>query len=658
MSVTAVDAAGNHVPFAANKINVAQTGGTKTTLISERNAELENGKMAFLVQSVRDEVGNAQFTVTSEGLEAAVVDIKINSFSADNLVPVVSTTGSAAPKFASSYGINDSRRGMGLYEFAYQGTGWVYAGEKTAHQGDNHYSNQAGDTVSIRFVGTNLKYYGAKANNHGIAAFSIDGGTETSVDCYSQSRDANALLFDTGVLEYGEHVVKARVTGEKNAAASDCYFNADKIEVSAKGGQNAVNDHTTGDGEFQFSYFGAWDTSTDAACYQGDNYWSNSKDAYLIFKFTGTSVKYYSTKAGNIGIAAFSLDNGQEQLVDLYQANKADQQLVYEASGLTPGVHTLKVRVTGDKNQAASDCCVVADKIEVSNGEEDCTHQRTELWNKIAASCVKAGYTGDTYCLECGAKVLEGKAVAVSSHQWDKGVVTKQPTVSDTGVKTFTCVVCKTIRTETLAKLSGVKIPEKGNVVKDTASKAEYRIVTVKTTNGKVTGTVSYIKLCDRSAKTVKIPAKITVNGAAFTVTSVADKALRNNSKVTKVTIGNNVTTIGSGAFYDCKKLKTVTMGKNVTQIGADAFGKCISLTKITIPAKVKKIGRQSFYGCKKLKTITVKTTKLKKASVGSKAFKGIHVRATFKVPKSKLKSYQTIFKARGMGKKAKMKKI
>lgn len=658
VSVAAVDAAGNHVPFAANKINVTQTGGTKTTLISERNAELENGKMAFLVQSVRDEVGNAQFTVTSEGLEAAVVDIKINSFSADNLVPAVSTTGSAAPKFANSYGINDSRRGMGLYEFAYQGTGWVYAGEKTAHQGDNHYSNQAGDTVSIRFVGTNLKYYGAKASNHGITAFSIDGGTETSVDCYSQSRDANALLFDTGVLEYGEHVVKARVTGEKNAAASDSYFNADKIEVSAKGGQNAVNDHTTGNGEFQFSYFGAWDTSTDAACYQGDNYWSNSKDAYLIFKFTGTSVKYYSTKAGNIGIAAFSLDNGQEQLVDLYQANKADQQLVYEASGLTPGVHTLKVRVTGDKNQAASDCCVVADKIEVSNGEEDCTHQRTELWNKIAASCVKAGYTGDTYCLECGAKVLEGKAVAVSSHQWDKGVVTKQPTVSDTGVKTFTCVVCKTIRTETLAKLSGVKTPEKGNVVKDTASKAEYRIVTVKTTNGKVTGTVSYIKLCDRSAKTVKIPAKITVNGAAFTVTSVADKALRNNSKVTKVTIGNNVTTIGSGAFYGCKKLKTVTMGKNVTQIGADAFGKCISLTKITIPAKVKKIGRQSFYGCKKLKTITVKTTKLKKASVGSKAFKGIHVRATFKVPKSKLKSYQTIFKARGMGKKAKMKKI
>ncbi len=350
VSVTAVDAEGNHVPFASNKINVVQTGGVETTLISERNVELENGKAAFLVQSKRDSVGNAQFTVTSEGLEPASVDISVNPFTADNLVPAVQTTGAAALKFANSYAVNDSRRGDGLYEFDYQGDGWIYAGEKTAHQGDNHYSNQAGDTINIRFVGTNLKYYGAKANNHGIAAFSLDGGTETNVDCYAANREANALLFDTGVLAYGEHVVKVRVTGEKNAAASDYYFNADKIEVSAGGRQNVVNDHTQGDGEFQFHYSGVWTPSTDAACYQGDNYWSNTKDAYLTFKFTGTSVKYYSTKAGNIGMAAFSIDDGEEQLVDLYQANKADQQLAYEAGGLTPGSHTLKVRVTGEKN--------------------------------------------------------------------------------------------------------------------------------------------------------------------------------------------------------------------------------------------------------------------------------------------------------------------
>lgn len=655
VSVTAVDAEGNRVPFAANKINVAQTGGTETTLISERNVELENGKVAFLVQSKRDSVGDAQFTVTSEGLESASVDITVHPFTANNLVPVVQTAGAAPLKFANSYAVNDSRRGQGLYEFGYQGTGWVYAGEKTAHQGDNHYSNQAGDTVSIRFVGTNLKYYGAKANNHGIAAFSLDNGAETKVDCYAAGRDANALLFDTGTLPYGEHVLKVRVTGEKNAAASDCYFNADKIEVSAGGGQNVVNDHTEGNGEFQFHYSGTWAPSTDAACYQGDNYWSNTKDAYLTFKFTGTSVKYYSTKASNIGIAAFSIDNGEEQLVDLYQANKADQQLAYEASGLTSGSHTLKVRVTGEKNAAASDCCVVADKIEVSDGEENCGHQKTELWNKVAADCTKTGYSGDTYCLDCGAIISRGTVVKASGHRWNGGVITKQPTAGKTGTKTFTCTVCKATKTETVAKLA---VPKKGSKLKDTSSKAEYKVLSAKVSKGKVTGTVSYVKSRNKSAKIVKVPAKITVNGGTYTVTAIADKAFRNNKKITKITIGNNVRTIGSSVFYNCKKLKTVTLGKKVETIGNNAFGKCTALTKITIPVKVKKIGKQSFYGCKKLKTITVKTTKLKKSSVGASAFKGISTKATIKVPKSKLKSYRGILRSRGASRKVKIKKV
>lgn len=655
VSVTAVDADGNHVPFASNKINVSQTGGAKATLISERNVELENGKVAFLVQSVRDSVGTAQFTVTSEGLEPATVNIQINPFTADNLVPTVQTTGRVAVKFPNSYTINDSRRGTGLYEFDYQGNGWIYAGEKTANQGDNHYTNRAGDSVSIRFVGTNLKYYGAKANNHGIAAFSLDGGAETKVDCYAAGRDANALLFDTGILEYGEHVVKVRVTGEKNAASSDCYVNADRIEVSGSGTQMVVNDHTTGNGEFQFNYSGTWAPSTDSACYEGDNYWSNTTDSSLEFKFTGTTLKYYSTKAGNIGIAAFSIDNGEEQRVDLYQANKADQQLAYEVSGLTPGSHTLKVRVTGEKNAASSDCCVVADKIEVSNGEETCSHARTELWNAVAPSCTKPGYSGDTYCLDCGVKISDGKTVAASGHRWNNGVITTQPTTSETGIKTYACNVCKETRTETVAKLT---LPKKGDAINDVSSKASYRVLDVKVSGGKASGSVTYMKPSNASAKTVKIPSKVTVDGVDYTVTEVADKAFRNNSRVTKITIGDNVTSIGSNAFSGCKKLKTVTIGKNVTTIGANAFSKCTALTKITIPSKVKKIGKQAFSGCKKLKTITVRTTKLKKSSVGSKAFQGIHAKAAFKVPKSKVKSYKGIFRARGAGKKTNIKKI
>ena len=100
-------------------------------------------------------------------------------------------------------------------------------------------------------------------------------------------------------------------------------------------------------------------------------------------------------------------------------------------------------------------------------------------------------------------------------------------------------------------------------------------------------------------------------------------------------------------------------MGKNVTTIGNRAFYKCTALTKITIPSKVNKIGKQAFYGCKSLKSITIKTTKLTKTNIGSKAFTGTskNAKVKVKVPKTKLASYKKILKTKGISAKAKITK-
>ena len=63
-------------------------------------------------------------------------------------------------------------------------------------------------------------------------------------------------------------------------------------------------------------------------------------------------------------------------------------------------------------------------------------------------------------------------------------------------------------------------------------------------------------------------------------------------------------------------------------------------------------IGKKAIYGCKNLKNITIKTTKLTKKRVGSKAFSGIHAKAVIKVPKKKLSAYRKMLKARGAAKK------
>ena len=89
-----------------------------------------------------------------------------------------------------------------------------------------------------------------------------------------------------------------------------------------------------------------------------------------------------------------------------------------------------------------------------------------------------------------------------------------------------------------------------------------------------------------------------------------------------------------------------------VTEIAANAFKNQKKVRKVVIPSGVSRIGKKAFYGCKNLKNITIKTMKLTKKNVGSKAFSGIHAKAVIKVPKKKQSAYKKILKARGVTKK------
>ena len=146
--------------------------------------------------------------------------------------------------------------------------------------------------------------------------------------------------------------------------------------------------------------------------------------------------------------------------------------------------------------------------------------------------------------------------------------------------------------------------PQTGTVLQDTAIGDIYKV----TESGKE---VEYVKSGSKSKKTEKIPATVTINGIRYTVTSVANNAFKNN-----------------------KKVETVVIGKNVT-----------------------KIGKKAFYGCKNLKKITIKSTKLKKKTIGAKAFTKAGSKNYGKlkviVPKKCLKNYTKILKQKGLSKRA-----
>lgn len=278
----------------------------------------------------------------------------------------------------------------------------------------------------------------------------------------------------------------------------------------------------------------------------------------------------------------------------------------------------------------------------------------------VAATCVTAG-NSEYYTCTCGKYfsdadctkeiVKDSWVIPATGHNWDNGTVTKEATATEAGVKTYHCTNngCTETKTETIPAIG---VPEKGTEIKDDKGSASYKVNGTDTKNP----TVTYTETKDSKAKTVTIPATVTVDGVTYKVTAIADNAFKGNKNVTKVTIPKNVTTIGKNAFSGCVKLKTVTVGSDVTTVGANAFKGCKKLTKVTLPENTTKIGANAFNGCKKLKTITIKSKKMTSKTVDKNAFKGVSTKTTIKVPKGKTKSYKTLFRKKGLSKKVNVK--
>ena len=85
----------------------------------------------------------------------------------------------------------------------------------------------------------------------------------------------------------------------------------------------------------------------------------------------------------------------------------------------------------------------------------DAPHVHTWDEGKVTTepTCTKAGVKTYT-CTVC--KEIKTEAIAALGHKWDDGKVTTEPTCTEAGVKTYTCTVCKETKAEAIAALGHV----------------------------------------------------------------------------------------------------------------------------------------------------------------------------------------------------------
>ena len=187
---------------------------------------------------------------------------------------------------------------------------------------------------------------------------------------------------------------------------------------------------------------------------------------------------------------------------------------IYNQQG-TPGAETKTYQYTqSDSDVTAHEIPITAAKLHNADGSyadtkdknsgttfyysngvwgtaKPCDHKNTEIRNAKDATCTVSGYTGDTYCKDCGEKIGTGtaipakghtevideavaatcttpgktegkhcsvcnevlvaqKEIPAKGHSWDAGVITTAATCENAGVKTYTCTVCNATKTEVL----------------------------------------------------------------------------------------------------------------------------------------------------------------------------------------------------------------
>jgi methyl-accepting chemotaxis protein len=207
---TTADAANQALALASNVKSL--TNAVRLGAYSGAKARTVAADVAQIEQTIRTIVERFQF----EPVEIAQQAVDVG--------PAVATTVNGVTT------VQNDVIGAGLNQFQYEGT-WGHARANVEAAGTNSHSSMPGDTCTLRFVGTRLRFYGVVAPNHGMASVSIDGSEPAIIDQYAEQREQGGLGWQSVVLPRGEHVLKLTVLGTANPSSRYVWVNVDRVEI-------------------------------------------------------------------------------------------------------------------------------------------------------------------------------------------------------------------------------------------------------------------------------------------------------------------------------------------------------------------------------------------------------------------------------------------
>ena len=174
--------------------------------------------------------------------------------------------------------------------------------------------------------------------------------------------------------------------------------------------------------------------------------------------YTGTDKGNYETESVSITITRSKCDHTHTEIRNQQEATckkegytgdtycKDCGEKLATGTATVKKAHTVGTPATCVSKAVCSVCSETFGEVDATN------HVHTTVKNQKKATCTQTGYTGDTYCTDCDKLLSTGKELAALGHDY-KATVTKQPTTTEEGIRTYTCTRCNSSYTESIAKL-------------------------------------------------------------------------------------------------------------------------------------------------------------------------------------------------------------
>ena len=232
-----------------------------------------------------------------------------------------------------------------------------------------------------------------------------------------------------GALTYGQKLSDSTLTGGKAA-----YQTADGTEIT---------------GTFAWKNSSSTPTAADSKKTEYDvTFTPSDKDNYNAVDTKLTITVNKAAQAPNMPQAEMAPAHSTKKVGDITLPDGWNWQEADRDTALADGVAVTATAVyTGaDKGNYETE------SVSITITRSECDHTHTEIRNQREATCTQTGYTGDTYCTDCDKLLGTGKELAALGHDY-KATVTKQPTTTEEGVRTYTCTRCSSSYTESIAKL-------------------------------------------------------------------------------------------------------------------------------------------------------------------------------------------------------------